>query len=144
MSPAEVSDRLEIQDLLVRYCYALDRGDWNAFAQVFTADAIIDFTAFGGPRCGVAPMREFLQGVLAQMQAAQHTISTMLIDLAGDEARVQTAATVPMVMATADCGSQILFSGLWYHDHLLRTAAGWRIHERVQQKSWSYSVACTA
>jgi hypothetical protein len=107
---------------------------------VFTADATIDFTAFGGPRCGVGAMREFLQNVLAHMQSTQHTISTIQIDLAGDEARVQTAATVPMVTGTADGGSQILFSGLWYHDHLLRTANGWRIHERVQEKSWSYRV----
>jgi hypothetical protein len=42
MSMQEISDRLEITDMLTRYCYAVDDRDWNAYRDIFTADAAID------------------------------------------------------------------------------------------------------
>ena len=48
MSLEEISDRLEIQDLLVAYSYAIDSRDWAALDDVFTPDAHIDYTVFGG------------------------------------------------------------------------------------------------
>ena len=32
LADQEISDRLEIEQLLVRYCYAIDRRDWDAYA----------------------------------------------------------------------------------------------------------------
>ena len=49
----EISDRLEIEDVLVRYCYAVDDRDWDAYRSVFTRDAVIDDTVTGGVRSGV-------------------------------------------------------------------------------------------
>ncbi|WP_207917165.1 nuclear transport factor 2 family protein [Rhizobium sullae] len=46
----EISDRLEIEELLVRYCYAVDDRDWKAYRNVFTLDAVLDDTATGGSR----------------------------------------------------------------------------------------------
>ena len=48
MSLQEISDRLEIQDLMVRYSYAIDNRDWDALDDVFTPDAHIDYSVFGG------------------------------------------------------------------------------------------------
>ena len=36
----EMSDRMEIQDLLVRYAHAVDTRDWPLFRELFTADAV--------------------------------------------------------------------------------------------------------
>ena len=44
----ELSDRLEINDLLIRYTYAIDDGDWELLDRVFTPDAQIDYTSSGG------------------------------------------------------------------------------------------------
>ena len=38
----ELSDRLEIQDLLVDYSYAVDRRDWDSLDRIFTPDATIE------------------------------------------------------------------------------------------------------
>jgi hypothetical protein len=38
LSLEEVSDRLEIEQLLVRYCYAVDDRDWNTYRKIFTPD----------------------------------------------------------------------------------------------------------
>ncbi len=54
LSLQEISDRLEIQELLVRYSHAVDTRDWEAFEHVFTEDAVIDYTEMGGPRGGCA------------------------------------------------------------------------------------------
>lgn len=39
MNTPTVQDRLEIQDLYARYCWALDTGDTDAYVAMFTADA---------------------------------------------------------------------------------------------------------
>ena len=45
----EISDRLELMDLMVRYSHAIDTRSWDELDDVFTPDAVIDYTAFGGP-----------------------------------------------------------------------------------------------
>ena len=47
MSAQEISDRLEIEQLLVRYCYAIDQRDWDAYRSVYTKDAVIDDVSAG-------------------------------------------------------------------------------------------------
>ena len=44
MDVQEISDRLELQQLLVDYCHAIDDFDWDALDRVFTPDAIIDYS----------------------------------------------------------------------------------------------------
>jgi ketosteroid isomerase-like protein len=46
----ELSDRVEIEQLMARYCHALDNRDWDALRQVFTEDAIHDDSVAGGFR----------------------------------------------------------------------------------------------
>ena len=43
LSLQDVSDRLEIQDLMTGYCYAVDDRDFDALDRFFTADAVIDY-----------------------------------------------------------------------------------------------------
>jgi len=40
----EISDRLEIQNLLVSYCDAIDGRNWDVLDNIFTPDAVIDYT----------------------------------------------------------------------------------------------------
>jgi hypothetical protein len=135
----EINDRLAIQDLLVRYSYAADDKDWPAFEALFTDDAIIDFTAFGGPRCNPAEMTAFLRNVALTMNGWQHTISTNLLEPSGDSVKSRTAAQVMMMPKTADGSTQVMFTGLWYHDLIVRTAQGWKFKERVQVYSWVHN-----
>jgi uncharacterized protein (TIGR02246 family) len=136
-SPSLV-DRAEINDLLVRYCHAVDDKDWTAFANLFTSDAILDFTAFGGPRCGVSGIVEFLRGVALHVHDWQHTISTVLLTADGTTVRSRAAAQVMMITHGEDSRDQVVFTGLWYRDLLVCTDEGWRINERIQQRSWMH------
>jgi hypothetical protein len=40
----------------------------------------------------------------------------------------------------ADPEQPPMFVGLWYHDDLARTEAGWRITRRVQQKGYLHGL----
>ena len=42
LSLQHVSDRIEIQDLLVRHTKAIDEKDWTLLDQCFTQDAVLD------------------------------------------------------------------------------------------------------
>jgi hypothetical protein len=51
MSPApEFGEWLAIANLKARYCRLLDTKDWAGWAELFTADLVLDTTGSGGPR----------------------------------------------------------------------------------------------
>ncbi|MGH9172298.1 MAG: nuclear transport factor 2 family protein [Acidimicrobiales bacterium] len=137
MDLQEISDRLEIQDLIARYCHAIDSQELDELDSVFTDDAVIDYSAFGAPRAGLAEMKVFLAGALAMHSSYYHLASTSRMEIAGDAAECHTICHNPMVLRGGQ-GSKDLFyvCGLWYHDRLVRTADGWRILERVEEKCY--------
>ena len=140
LSPQEISDRLEIQELLVRYSHAVDTRDWDALAQVFTPDATIDYTAFGGIRGDFTSIRAFLKASMPHFSSYQHLITNIVLEINGSEARGRTACLNPMVIDRGD-GSEphVFFCGLWYRDRLVRTAQGWRIADRCQERSYIFN-----
>lgn len=140
MYPQEISDRLEIEQLLVRYCYAVDDRDWPAYLRVFTPDARIDYSETGGPIGTPPEMAAFLRKALAKVKSAQHVISTTLLEINGDHATARTICQCPMVLDMGEGKEQVIFQGLWYEDELTRTADGWRIAKRYERNSYAYNV----
>ncbi|MBC3841599.1 nuclear transport factor 2 family protein [Streptacidiphilus sp. 4-A2] len=137
----EMSDRMEIQDLLVRYAHAVDTRDWALFRGLFTEDAVVDYTAFGGPRGPVEQVVAFLDSVLPLFTATQHLVANCAIDLDGDRATARTMCHNPMALpAEAGAEPRLLVCGLWYRDTLLRTADGWRLRERAEDKAYQIAL----
>jgi hypothetical protein len=60
----EISDRLEIQDILVSYCEAIDTREWDLLDKIFTDNAIIDFTEAGGIQGNLKEIKIYLQKAL--------------------------------------------------------------------------------
>lgn len=139
LSLQELSDRQQIQDLMVAYCYAIDRKQWHELDEVFTPDAVIDYTEMVGFRGNLAATKEFLQRGLAQLVAYQHSISTTQIRIQGDTAAGRTLCFNPMVIE-ANGLKQTMFVGLWYRDTFVRTPAGWRIRERYEERCFTHNV----
>lgn len=135
LSQQEISDRLEIQDLLARYCDAVDRQDWDAFERVFTADAYIDYSAMGGSSGDLATTKKFLADTMPMFASTQHLIGSTVLDIEGDTARARSICHNPMLL-TAASDPTMFVCGLWYRDELVRTAAGWRIRSRVEERSY--------
>ena len=140
MSIQEISDRLEINNLLIDYCTAIDSHDWAALDQVFTPDARIDYTELGGIKGNLPEIKAYLAKVLPFFPATQHLIANSRVWLDGDSARARTMCHNPMEMPLRDGGTQMAFYGLWYVDQLVRTTAGWRIRERVEERGYAFNV----
>lgn len=138
----EMSDRMEIQDLLVRYAHAVDTRDWPLFRELFTEDAVVDYTAFGGPRGPVEAVVAFLDSVLPLFTATQHLVANCAITLDGDRATARTMCHNPMALPPtgADQQPRLLVCGLWYRDTLLRTPRGWRLRERAEDKAYQIAL----
>jgi 3-phenylpropionate/cinnamic acid dioxygenase small subunit len=143
LSLQEMSDRLEIQDLLSRYCHAIDFRDWDALDDVFTPDAMIDYTEMGGARGPYADIKRWLPEALGPFPAYQHMVATTKLELDGDSARSRTILFNPMTHRAEDGTEQVFFVGLWYRDRLVRTADGWRIADRYEERSYSHNVPPT-
>jgi hypothetical protein len=133
MSIEEISDRMEIQDLMVRYAYTIDSRDWDALDDVFTPDAHIDYSAFGGTAGDLAATKEFLASAMPMFGTTQHMMAGIAITIDGDSAEAKTQAHNPMTIGEGD-DPDLMFCGQWYVDKLVRTPDGWRIKERVEEK----------
>ena len=132
LSVEEISDRLEIQQLLVDYSTAIDTRRFDDLDLVFTADAYIDYRAMGGID-GVFPdVKKWLSEVLPNFPAYSHLIGNFDVKVDGDTASSRIICFNPMVL-DADA-KQILFCGLWYDDEFVRTSDGWRMTRRVETK----------
>src|SRR5262245_47586137 len=80
MPMRELSHRVEIAELLTRYTRAIDSGDWDALDALFTADAVLDLSAAGGPRSGPGEIKAWLAEALRQWPGRQHLLGTPLIE----------------------------------------------------------------
>jgi hypothetical protein len=138
LSLQEISDRLEIQDLMVRYSHAVDTKQWDLLDEVFTADAHIDYSAMGGAVGDVASTKAFLAQMLPNFPAFQHLISNSSITVDGDTATGRTMCHNPMLVSNGDGQQRIMFCGLWYLDTFARINDQWRIARRVEEKSYMY------
>src|SRR5690242_16982145 len=96
MTQQEISDRILIQDVLVRYCYAVDDRNWDAYRNLFTADAVIDDTKTGGIKSNVEDHISYMKKALSKILLSQHAISTILIEITEDTAKVRTHCSCPM------------------------------------------------
>ena len=126
MSVQEISDRIEIQDLLVRYTVAIDTKDWKLLDQCFLPDARVDYTATGGIQGSYPEVRVWLEKALSAFPMTVHYISNSTVTLQGDEARARTYVLNPMGFPKPDGSLHIFTVGGTYVDKLVRTASGWR------------------
>jgi hypothetical protein len=140
LSLQEISDRLEIQQLMASYSNAIDERDWDRLDRVFTPDAYIDYRALGGVDGPFPEVKRWLGPALAKFPHYYHMIANTDIVLEGDTARARTVCFNPMECPLPGGGKQIMFIGLWYRDRLVRTAAGWRIKERVEESCFVHNV----
>lgn len=131
----EISDRLEIQQLLVDYSTAIDTRRFDDLDAVFTADAYIDYRAMGGIDGQYREVKAWLAEVLPNFPAYSHMLGNLSITFAGDTATSRVICFNPMVLGGPDeTNQQVLFCGLWYDDEFVRTPDGWRMTRRVETK----------
>jgi len=132
LSLEEISDRLEIQQLLVEYSTAIDQRRFDDLDRVFTPDAYIENRAMGGIDGHFPEVKAWLAQVLPNFPAYAHMLGNFDVRIDGDTASSRTICFNPMVLGGDQ--NQILYCGLWYEDEFIRTPEGWRMSSRVETK----------
>ena len=141
LSHQEISDRFEIQDLVFRYAHLIDSRQFDQLRDVFTEDAFVDYSVYGGSVGDLDTTIEFLEQAVTRelFPNCQHLNANVQVSLHGDTATGRVMCFNPMEMNLPGGDSQTYMLGLWYVDEYRRTAAGWRICRRVEEKCWAFN-----
>jgi hypothetical protein len=133
----ELSDRLEIDDLLTRYATAVDSREWMLLDTVFTPDAVLDYRSAGGIRGSYPEVRTWLSEVLLLFTWTQHLVvnRAVTLDNGAGTARSKSVFHNPNQMLVKE-EPWLFVVGGWYHDRLVRRPEGWRITHRVEETLW--------
>ena len=120
-------DRLEIQDLVARYCHAVDDGDGPAFAATFTEAGVLDAGALVVE--GRPALARFAEGLPRSRRAPRHVATNLVIE--GDGARATVRAYVQMYALEGDPPRQELVASGRYADELVKRDDRWLFERRV-------------
>lgn len=129
-----IADRLEIAELLARYARGLDTRDWDLWRSVFEEGAYIDYRSAGGIDGHRNDIGDWLEQTFTIFPMSQHAITNIECEIDGDAAQVRAMFHNPMQFPGFDGPS---FCGGSYHHRMIRTAAGWRSVELIEQSSWT-------
>jgi hypothetical protein len=116
MSPDEMADLLEIQQVAARYMSFTARKESQRWLEVFTPDAV--YSAFGTPYT----LDDF-PALLQSAPPGQYIGNVPIVEFDGD------TATGVQHFVFVDQGTHEMRLA-WYDDEYVRTADGWRIHRR--------------
>ena len=96
MDIKEISDRLELEKLVTDYATAVDTRNFTEFNNLFTADAIIDYTAVGGISGNLKEIIVYLETALDFFPNYQHFISNISLTITGNNATGKVMCFNPM------------------------------------------------
>jgi uncharacterized protein (TIGR02246 family) len=120
----QLADRLEISDLIVRYCIAVDDRDLDTVADMFLPDAT--FSSVGTPPTGREAIKEYYASRLERYGMTYHYPHGVTIDL------VSATEANGIVLAHAELcidGSHFVVA-MRYYDRYARHEGAWRFAER--------------
>jgi len=132
--PDLLRDELEIRQLLARYANALDDRDWKRLASCFTPDATGDYGRIA-QLADYAAIEALCRRSLEPLDASQHLVGSVEVELSGDTARSRCALQAQHTRRGCEGGDHYTIGGT-YRDELVRTSDGWRIRHRQLQVSW--------
>ena len=86
LTPQEISDQIEIAQVLNRYFRAIDTKDWALLDSVFTKDAAVHYTTPGEIETTYEKIASIFPVFTSSFFFTQHDASQMLIHVDGDRA----------------------------------------------------------
>jgi SnoaL-like domain len=126
------SDLDALRGLLQRYARAADARDVDALGALFEPGATIDGSR---GKLTVESWLDVMRGP-PTFPVSMHFIGDPLIEVHGDEARLDTYAVVYQ-LGDPSSGQQDLRLGIRYLDVAVRNGAEWRISSRTARTLWT-------
>lgn len=138
MTLDEIQSRMEIQEVLYRYCRGIDRGDADLVAGVFHGDAVDEHGGFDG--LGVDFAYQVVERMKDNPSIGQHNIGNILISFSSPDKAVSEAYCV--ALAPDPAGNRAV---VWirYLDDFERRAGLWKIAHRkvIIDDAWTDSTS---
>jgi hypothetical protein len=145
---ARLADRAMIQDLVLQWCRAADRLDYEGMLDVFHPGAIDSHGPYIGPIEGLI---DWIKSVMPASMSS-HLVGNMLIEFTGpDEALVETyvrtiqqyppEAKAKLAQLTGGAAGNAasttdMFTSSRYLDRVTRLGGRWRIAQRTLIQDW--------
>ena len=122
-----LEDKDAIRELLARYCFHFDNGEFEEWLQLFTGDAVFDLGA-RGRFTGHEDLRRFLRTIplIGGLPMMRHCVMNSIITVDGGRA---TARSYVVVIAGGAAAVGVTIAGR-YEDGLIKSAGVWRFGER--------------
>ena len=130
--PLTVADRIEINDLMASYAWALDTGDVDSFVACFTPDAVVIEEVFEEPdrwegAAGIRKLAEHFRAVPG-FPGRQHHLSQLVVK--GNSHRATARAFALVTECRGEPPYLIRFAGYW-DDKLVKFRGRWLFKERI-------------
>jgi hypothetical protein len=130
-----LTDKQEIAELVIRYSTALDGCDWDLLKQCFVDDPVFDADGYP-PITDFETIRDSVSMALGGLDASQHYVTNIAVELDGDRASVVSYLQAQHVRASAGIEPNFLVAGI-YRDDVVRTPNGWRFSHRRLKVVWT-------
>ncbi len=115
-----------IRELMARYCFCFDNGEFDQWLQLFTEDGVFDLGA-RGRFSGRETLRNFLKAIPLTngLPMMKHCVMNSIVSVDGDRATAQSYVVV--VQGGAQLGLTVAGR---YEDHVAKVGGAWRFTER--------------
>jgi 3-phenylpropionate/cinnamic acid dioxygenase small subunit len=133
-----VADRQAIAELLASYAWAMADRDWDRWQEVFAPGAHVDYTTAGGVAGTPAEAAAWMGQTMPMFDVTLSQSSNVVVAFTDDDHATSRSLYSMMMRIPAGEGGEPTYmqaSG-WYHDQLVRTAAGWRIADRYEHLAY--------
>jgi 3-phenylpropionate/cinnamic acid dioxygenase small subunit len=132
-------DIVLIHQLLGEYGHALDAADWVRFAELFTEDAVVDYTAVRAPA-----VCQGIAAILAYFEAGNHPAAhhvTNIVVVARDDGAIEVHSKF-LAPFTRQTHVPHRWYGGDYLDTVVRDRTGaWRFATKVCTPRWQFTAA---
>ncbi|MEM1103589.1 MAG: nuclear transport factor 2 family protein [Pseudomonadota bacterium] len=126
-------DKLEIQELLSRYCRAVDRLDFEILREIFDEAATVELGKFhkGDVEGFIGVAKTFM----GSMERTSHALANCIIEIDGDEAGSETYVSAHHVLDEEGSLFELIV-GARYLNRFVRRSDGWRISHHTEVMDW--------
>ena len=132
---AELVAREEIRDLLNRYSHAIDRRDWQGFADIFWPDGLVEYGLYNDVAANFAPIVEQVY-IDSRIDITQHFLGNCILRVEGSRAYGETYVHALHRVPRDDGGFRDVIMGCRYLDSFECRDGIWRISHRKVAFDW--------
>ena len=145
----ELSDRVEIANVLYRYAKGIDDKNLQQVLDCFAPD--IEMDLLGRKVAGIESLTRLLRGEYGgprsaigvdRINASTHVLANILISLRGNTASADTQG-IAHLHGTRDDQDVFLVRGIRYRDEFRKADGRWTICKRLHTETWQYETKPT-